>query len=104
MLTALPGGLSTSIGFAEAGAVRGGAMTARHGQLTMTKDQMREGFARGRTLTQEEWAHPQEITWVDELIAEGKATATEWRYHDNFQCEMRKITGIPAVANQPERG
>ena len=66
----------------------------RHGELMMTKDEMATGFARGRTLTQEEWAHPKEIEWVDELIADGKATATNWQYRDNFQCEMRKITGV----------
>lgn len=66
-----------------------------HGQLQMTKEQMAEGLARGRTLTQEEWAHPNEIKWLDELIAEGKAKVTrEWSYHDNFQCSFRKVTGV----------
>jgi hypothetical protein len=64
------------------------------GQLTMTKEEMTEGLAQGRSLIQEEWSHPQEIAWVDELIAEGKATATPWEYKDNFQCERRRITGI----------
>lgn len=60
----------------------------------MTKEQMREGFAMGRTLTQEEWSHPAEIKWVDELVAEGVAIITApWEYKDNFQCMRRRITG-----------
>lgn len=66
-----------------------------HGKLTMTKKEIETGLAQGRTLTQEEWAHPQEKQWIEELIAEGKATATEWKYHDNFQCEMRRVKGVP---------
>lgn len=62
--------------------------------IRMTKEQMEDGFAKGRTLTQEEWANPQEIKWIDELIAEGKATATPWEYKDEFQCERRKVTGV----------
>lgn len=61
----------------------------------MTKDEMREGFKRGRELTQEEWAHPSEIKWVDELIAEGAAeVVAPWQYKDNFQCERRKVRGV----------
>lgn len=63
--------------------------------IRLTKEDMREGFSRGRTLTQEEWANPQEIKWLDELIAEGSAaTSREWGYHDNFQCSFRKVTGV----------
>lgn len=65
-----------------------------HGTLTITKDEMERGLKAGRTLIQEEWAHPNEITWVNELIAEGKATATPWEYKDDFQCERRRITGV----------
>lgn len=66
-----------------------------HGELRMTKEEMALGFARGRTLTQEEWSHPNEIKWVDELVAEGKATISRpWGYHNNFQCSSRKITGV----------
>lgn len=64
------------------------------GELKMRKEEMREGFARGRTLVQEEWAHPLERQWVDELIAEGAATAGPWEYKDNFQCERRRVTGV----------
>lgn len=64
-----------------------------HGALTMSKEQMAAGFLQGRTLTQEEWAHPSERQWIDELIAEGKANATPWAYKDAFQCNMRRITG-----------
>ena len=64
------------------------------GQLQITKEEMERGFAQKRTLTQEEWAHPKEIEWVNELIAEGKATATPWEYKDGFQCERRLITGL----------
>jgi hypothetical protein len=60
----------------------------------MTKDEMIAGFALGRSLIQEEWANSQEIQWVDELIAEGRATATAWAYKDNFQCSMRRVTGV----------
>lgn len=67
---------------------------AMPGELTMTKAEMEAGFAQGRWLTQEEWAHPSEIQWVDELIAEGKATADPWQYHANFQCEKRRVTGV----------
>lgn len=65
------------------------------GELKMTKDQMRDGFKAGRTLTQEEWAHPSEIAWADELIAEGTATVTApWEYKDGFQCQRRRVTGV----------
>jgi hypothetical protein len=57
----------------------------------MTKEEMAEGLAKGRSLTQEEWAVKSEIQAVDELIAEGKAIATPWTYSDNFQCYFRKI-------------
>lgn len=62
--------------------------------IRITKEEMRTGLARGRTLIQEEWANPQEIVWVDELIAEGVATATKWEYKNEFQCERRRITGV----------
>jgi len=65
--------------------------------ILMTKEQMREGFTRGETLTQEEWANPQEIKWVDELISEGAATVSApWEYKDYFQCERRRVTGVAA--------
>jgi hypothetical protein len=67
----------------------------------MTKAEMLTGFEKGRALIQEEWAHPHEIQWVDELISEGKATATPWEYKDGFQCERRRITGITAVTTPP---
>ena len=73
------------------------------GELRMTKEEMAAGFARGRSLTQEEWAHPLEIKWVDELIAEGKATAEPWNYHDNFQCEKRRITGVVSTPTGGEK-
>lgn len=63
------------------------------GMRTMTKEQMLAGFAVGRLLTQEEWADPDEIKWVDELIAEGKAIATVWQYVEGFQCERRVVCG-----------
>lgn len=65
-----------------------------HGQLCMTKEMLREGFAKGRSCIQEEWAHPLEKQWIEELIAEGACTTTEWEYKDNFQCSMRRVTGI----------
>lgn len=63
------------------------------GELRMTKDEMAAGLAAGRRLIQEEWAHRQEIAWVDELVAEDKAEAGPWEYKDGFQCERRVITG-----------
>ncbi len=65
-----------------------------HGELKMSREEMIDGFAKGRSLIQEEWAHPLEKQWIEELIAEGKATATPWQYKDNFQCEMRRVTGV----------
>jgi hypothetical protein len=60
----------------------------------MTRDDLERGFAAGRQLTQEEWAHPSEIAWVDELVAEGKAEVVDnWRYLAGFQCERRKVRG-----------
>lgn len=61
------------------------------GEIRMTKEEIRGGLARGRTLIQEEWAHSSEIQWVDELISEGAAISTPWEYKDNFQCEQRRI-------------
>lgn len=64
------------------------------GELRMTKEEMRAGLAAGRRLSQEEWAHPLEKQWVDELVAEGAAQATPWEYSGNFQCECRTVTGL----------
>lgn len=60
----------------------------------MTKEEMRAGLATGRTLIQEEWADPEEIIAVDELVAEGAATATPWEYKDTFQCKRRRVSGM----------
>ena len=60
----------------------------------MTKEEMEIGLKQGRTLIQEEWSSRDEIAAVDALVAEGKATATEWQYRDNFQCEMRRVSGV----------
>ena len=57
----------------------------------MTKDEMRAGLLRGSILVQEEWAAPEEIRAVGELISEGVTQATKWEWKDNFQCEMRKV-------------
>lgn len=67
----------------------------------MTKEEMAEGLARGRSLIQEEWADPAEIAAVDDLIAEGKATATPWEYLDGYQCERRRIQANPAAGAKP---
>lgn len=65
-----------------------------HGELKMTKEEMRAGFKQKRTLTQEEWAHPLEHQWVEELLAEGVCVVTDpWEYKDGFQCQRRRITG-----------
>lgn len=73
------------------------------GELRMTKDEMKRGLASGRQLTQEEWAHPKERQWVDELVANGDAIATPWKYRDNFQCEVRFIRGnkLSSQGNKP---
>ena len=60
----------------------------------MPKAEMEKGLAEGFSLIQEEYCNPAEIRFVDELICEGKATATDWKYKDNFQCEMRHVYGI----------
>lgn len=65
--------------------------------MTMTKDEMERGLASGRRLIQEEWADRDEISAVDELVAEGKATATAWQYRDGFQCEMRSVVARAAL-------
>lgn len=67
------------------------------GELKMTKEVMRDGLAQGRKLVQEEWAHPSEIKWVDELIAEGAAQAPPWEYKDGFQCERRLVSRVPPI-------
>lgn len=61
----------------------------------MTEEEMRAGLSAGRTLTQEEWASPEEIRIIDKLIAEGFAEASAWEYKDNFQCERRRIYKKP---------
>lgn len=61
------------------------------GPLRMTKDEIRTGLLAGRRLMQEEWAHPDEIRFVDELVKEGVAEATPWSYSDNFQCKGRTV-------------
>jgi len=64
---------------------------------TMTKEELAEGFSKGRTLVQEEWHirhYPEEHQAIEELIAEGKAEVfADWRWRDNFQCEVRLIRG-----------
>lgn len=62
----------------------------------MTKDEMRAGLAAGWRLIQEEWADRGEIAAVDELVAEGVASATPWEWKDGFQCERRIVTGAAA--------
>jgi len=65
-----------------------------HGTLNFTKEEMERGLAAGRALIQEEWCHPKEKEFVDELVSEGKAVATPWEYKDGFQCARRRITGV----------
>lgn len=60
----------------------------------MTYEEMKKGFAQGRTLIQEEWSAPEEIEAVSRLIEEGLAISTPWEYKDNFQCSRRRVTGI----------
>lgn len=79
-------------------------MTHTMREPKMTKGEMAEGLARGRTLIQEEWASPQEIKWVDELITEGKAKATPWEYKDSFQCERRRVTGNGESIQASDKG
>lgn len=61
--------------------------------IRITKDEMRAGLAAGRRLIQEEWAHPDEIRFVNELVTEAIAIAGAWEWSDGFQCERRTITG-----------
>lgn len=59
----------------------------------MTEQEMREGFAKGRTLTQEEWSTPEEIATVDKLNEEGVCSVGPWVYRDTFQCAVRYVKG-----------
>lgn len=62
----------------------------------MTEQELREGFAAGRTITQEEWATRDEVAAIDKLVAEGLAEVVHgWEYLDSFQCERRVVKGIP---------
>jgi hypothetical protein len=64
------------------------------GELRMSRDELLHGFSLGRELVQEEWAHPQEIAWVDELVDDGKATVVgDWQWHEGFQCKRRVVRG-----------
>ena len=71
--------------------------------IRITKREIEEGLAHGRTLIQEEWAHPQERVWVDELVREGKAIAGPWEFKPNFQCERRRIAAAPEDEKAPDR-
>lgn len=66
----------------------------------MDVEEMRRGLSAGRTLIQEEWADPADIARADDLIAEGFAAATPWRWKDNYQCEMRRVY----LATPPKTG
>lgn len=70
------------------------------GTLRMTKDEMRAGLEAGRALVQEEWAHPDEIRFVDELVAEGVCVAGPWEYRDGFRCERRRVHGTRQEAGR----
>ncbi len=61
---------------------------------TISREELVQGFAKGRSLIQEDWAHPLEIAWIDELVAEGKVEATKWRYDGELHCDARFVTGI----------
>lgn len=65
----------------------------------MDKGEMKAGLLAGRRLRQEEWAAREEIAAVDELVAEGIATATPWAYRDGFQCEVRDVTSAEGSAD-----
>jgi len=69
-------------------------VAVREAIMAMSKEEMRNGLSQGRTLIQEEWADVEEILFVDELIAEGMATATSWEWKDEFQCKRRRTRGI----------
>lgn len=71
------------------------------GPLRMSKEEMKAGLQAGRRLVQEEWAHPDEIRFVEELIAEGIAQASAWEWRDGFQCERRIITRALPSGEQP---
>lgn len=60
----------------------------------MTKQEILIGLKQGRTLIQEEWADPSEIASVDELVAEGLAQATLWKWGDALQCDFRTVTAV----------
>jgi hypothetical protein len=64
-----------------------------HTRRVITSEEMVAGFARGWTIVQEEWAHPDEMRLVNELVEQGKATATPWKYKDGHECRRRKVAG-----------
>jgi hypothetical protein len=72
------------------------------GPLRMTKDEMRVGLLSGRRLIQEEWAHPDEIRFVNELEAEAIAVASAWEWSDRFQCELRSVVAAPSAKENPD--
>lgn len=65
----------------------------------MSREEMINGLKAGRTAIQEEWSNPKEIKMVDDLVSEGIAHATDWKYRDNFQCEMRRVTKAQNAKN-----
>lgn len=72
--------------------------------MPISKTEMEAGLAAGRRLCQEEWSAQSEITAVNELVAEGKAVASKWEYHDNFQCERRYVTANAVLAKEAGHG
>lgn len=61
-----------------------------------TKQEMADSLGRGRGLVQQQHQHPDEIKWLDELIAEGKAEVVDdWKIKDFQQAYKRRtVKGV----------
>jgi hypothetical protein len=58
-----------------------------------SKDEVRLGLAQGRVLFQFEFSNRFEVIWIEELIHDGEAIATEW-YKDPRGQWKRIIQGV----------
>jgi hypothetical protein len=57
----------------------------------MAKESIKSTLLSNRTITQDEYAKPEEIEAVDELVAEGFAIATPWAYRSPHTCKVRFV-------------
>ncbi len=65
-----------------------------------TKDSIALGLAQGRALIELQEIEPILNTWVEELISEGKAFASEWTKHPQTGEIYRTITNRPLLPSE----